>query len=179
MDNTRRTPGIPGLIGDLQWVDSPDFGDAPEDRRIPRVYDVDPAPLARMIAAYLQLTDESVTEVMREIAGDDRDGPIHIVHLLGACERAAKATGGGLPGAANPLGHGTAGLISMAISGEALPALVEALRCGGFPAATGLVRALDSEARYYILDSLIEYWGAPIVGLQIDLTDDKLRRSKP
>jgi hypothetical protein len=42
-------PLVPGKLGELQWVDSPDYGDRPDERRIPRVYDVDPAPLARML----------------------------------------------------------------------------------------------------------------------------------
>jgi len=48
----RRTPGIPGKLGDLGWVDSPDYGGRPEDRRGLVVYDVDPAPLARLIVPW-------------------------------------------------------------------------------------------------------------------------------
>lgn len=169
-----RTPGIPGMLGDMQWVDTPDFGDSPEDRRIERVYDLDPAPLARLLATYIGLIKDDLTTRMRDIADDDRDGPIHLVHLLGSCEYAARRTGGRMPGSgATPSsGHD---LMIMAVSGQALPALVDALHQGGFPAATRLARSMDHETRYAVLDSLLSYWGAPIVGLCIDLTDHNLK----
>jgi hypothetical protein len=176
MASDRRTPGIPGVFGDLQWVDSPDYGEAPENRRVPRTYDVDPAPLARLIAAYLHLNNGDLSAAMGEVAGDDRDGPIHIVHLLAACEHAAMQTGGGMPGSSGFTGDAGTRLISSAVSGEALPALVDALRSGGFPAATQLARSMDSGIRHRVLDSLLQYWGAAIIGLQMDLTDDKFRQ---
>jgi hypothetical protein len=175
---SRRTPGIPGTFADMQWVDSPDFGDAPEDRRIKRVYDVDPAPLARVIATYLGLINDDLSGAMRDLANDDKDGPIHLVHLLGACEHAARGTGGGMPGSDGPRGDGAARLISASVSGDALPALVDALRAGGYPAATQLARSMDADTRRRVLDSLLQYWGAPIFGLCIDLTDDNLKRTR-
>jgi hypothetical protein len=118
----KRTAGVPGVFGDLQWVDSPDFGDEPEDRRIGSVYDVDPAPLSRVLGAILGIASDDLTERMRELANDDRDGPIHIIHLLGACEYAANQTGGGMPGAAFAPGDFASQLITAAVSGGALPA---------------------------------------------------------
>lgn len=50
-------PLVPGKLGELQWVDSPDYGDRPDERRIPRVYDVDPAPLARMLGIQLGIAE--------------------------------------------------------------------------------------------------------------------------
>lgn len=44
-------PLVPGKLGELQWVDSPDYGDRPDERRIPRVYDVDPAPWPGCLAS--------------------------------------------------------------------------------------------------------------------------------
>ncbi|MEV4252269.1 hypothetical protein AB0J52_03755 [Spirillospora sp. NPDC049652] len=173
---TRRTPGIPGLIGDLQWVDSTDFGGEPEDRRIMSMYDIDPAPLARLLATYLGILDGDVTDRMREIADDDRDGPIHMVHLLGACEYAARNTSGGLPSPATPGVPSPTALLVAATSGGALPALVNALHQGGFPAATRAARPMDPDTRHHVLDSLLQYWGAPITGLCFDLTDERLRR---
>jgi hypothetical protein len=64
------------------------------------------------------------------------------------------------------------------VSGGALPALVGALREGGFPAATKLARQMDAELRFAVLDSLLHYWMAPISGLCIDLTDEKLRKGR-
>lgn len=163
--DSRRTPGLPGMFGDMQWVDTPDFGDTPEDRRIESVYDLDPAPLARLIATYVGITrDDDLTARMRDIAD-----------LLGSCEYAARRTGGRMPGSGSTPGSGH-DLITMAVSGQALPALVDALHEGGFPAATRLARNMDHETRYLVLDSLLSYWGAPIVGLCIDLTDEKFRR---
>jgi hypothetical protein len=174
----KRTPGIPGVFSDLQWVDSPDFGDEPEDRRIGSLYDVDPAPLAKVLGAILGLTDDNLTERMHELADDDRDGPIHIVHLLGACEYAAIQTGGEMPGAAFAPGDFATQLLTSTVSGGALPALVGALREGGFPAATKLARQMEAELRFAVLDSLLHYWMAPISGLCIDLTDEKLRKGR-
>ncbi|MFF5261432.1 hypothetical protein ACFY4C_21015 [Actinomadura viridis] len=172
----RRTPGIPGTLGDLQWVDSPDYGEDPRNRRIPKVYDVNPAPLARMLAAALHITGDDVTDRMRELADDERDGPIHLVHLLGACEYAAQQTGGGLPGSGAPAGTPTTLAITETVSGDPITQLVNALRQGGFPAATQKARDLGAENRYRILDVLIHFWMGPITGLCIDLTDAQLRR---
>jgi hypothetical protein len=166
-----RTPGLPGVFGSLQWVDSPDFGEHPARRRIPHAYDVDPAPLARLIGVALQIIDAGLSESMTAIATDDRDGPIHLVHLLAACEYAARKTGGGLPGTADPL--------TAAVSGSGLPALTAALRDGGLAAATAVARSMDHDLRYRVLDSLLGYWLAPVDGLRMDITDEWLGTPRP
>jgi len=160
-----RTPGLPGVFGSFQWVDSPDFGEHPGRRRVPHAYDVDPAPLARLIGVSLQLIDGDLSEAMTAIAADDQDGPIHLVHLLAACEYAARRPGGGLPGPG-------ADLLTESVSGDGVPVLAAALRDGGLVAATAVARGMDHDLRYLILDSLLSYWRAPIDGLLIDITDE-------
>jgi hypothetical protein len=76
--DNRRTPGLPGLLAEFQWVDSPDYGGRPENRRGLRVYDVDPAPLARLVATKLGITGISLAEAARAVADDERDGPISL-----------------------------------------------------------------------------------------------------
>lgn len=157
------------MLGSFQWVDSPDFGEHPGRRRAPHAYDVDPAPLARLIGVSLQIIDGDLSESMTAIAADDRDGPIHLVHLLAACEYAARRTGGGLPGPGAPR---PADLLTEAVSGGGLPALTAALRDGGLAAATAVARGMDQDLRYRVLDSLLSYWRAPVDGLLADITDE-------
>jgi hypothetical protein len=161
------------VFGSLQWVDSPDFGEHPGRRRVPRAYDVDPAPLARMIGVSLQIIDGDLSESMTAIAADDQDGPIHLVHLLAACEYAARQAGGGLPGPGAPR---PVDLLTEAVSGPGLPALTAALRDGGLAAATAVARGMDHDLRYRVLDSLLGYWRAPIDGLLMDITDERVVR---
>jgi hypothetical protein len=171
-----RTPGIPGILSDIQWVDSPEFGDEPEQRRIPTLHDVNPAPLARVLAVMLELTGDDLGNRMRELADDDRDGPIHLVHLLAACEYAARMTGGGLPGGPRSGGGDPATmLLTATVSGQGVPALVAAMHEGGFPAATRLAREMNAEERRLVLDSLLSYWMAPITALMMDLTINSVR----
>lgn len=174
----RRTPGIPGVFGDLQWVDSPDYGEPTENRRVQRMYDVDPAPLARLIATYTSIITGDLDAAMHAVADDDRDGPIHIVHLLGACEYAGRQYGGGLPTGSTPLGEGSSHLVPAAIAGDILTTLVDALHEGGFPAATAAARNLSHDERYRLLDVLLQYWGAPISGLQLDFEENRFRQLK-
>jgi hypothetical protein len=173
-----RTPGLPGVFGDFMWVDSPDFGDDPADRRIAQTDDVDPAPLARMIAALLRIGPGKVTDHMRQIADDNRDGPIHLVHLLAACEYAARETGGGMPGPDAPTGNQSTRLMTAEVSGDGIPRLMAALREGGLAAATAVAREMKPESRYAVLDSLVDYWAAPIIGLQIDITNDHVKHTR-
>lgn len=179
MASDRRTPGIPGVFGDLQWVDSPDYGERPEDRRVPRTYDVDPAPLAYLIATYLKLVEGDLSTAMRAVADDHRDGPIHIAHLLGACEYTGHQFGGGLPTSSTPLGEGSSHLMSAALAGDSLATLVDALHEGGFPSAAAAAREMGSDERYRLLDVLLQYWSAPITGLQMDLDKDRFRHANP
>jgi hypothetical protein len=161
----RRTPGIPGKLGALGWVDSPDYVGRPEDRRGLVVYDVDPAPLARLIAMDLQIIDGDAMEAARAIAEDDRDGPIHIAHLIAACEYAARQVGGHMPVAAPGSGFGL------------VADLGRSLRDGGLPGATAAAAAMDHTERARVLDALLDYCLRPITALRIDLTGDMIRNA--
>ena len=118
-----------------------------------RMYDVDPAPLARLIGILLKLVDGDVGEHIAAVAGDDRDGPIHIAHLLGACQYAAHQAGGSVP---------------------FIPGLSEAMRDGGLKGATTAIRDMDRETRSAVLDGLLGFWSAAVSGLCIDITDEQL-----
>lgn len=161
----RRTPGIPGKLGDLGWVDSPDYGGRPEDRRGLVVYDVDPAPLARLIATDLQIIDGDASGAVRAVAEDDRDGPIHIAHLIAACEFTARQVDGHMPGAGAGPGFGL------------LADLGRSLRDGGLPGATAAAAAMDHTERARVLDALLDYCLRPITALRIDLTEDMIRNA--
>jgi hypothetical protein len=128
----RRTPGIPGLLGRLQWVDSPDYGGRPEDRRGLVVHDVDPAPLARLVAGTLGVIDADPADVARAIAEDERDGPIHIAHLIAACEYGAIRTGGSM------------GSVASGAAGDPFSDLYRALRSGRRLSAGHLVSCTAS-----------------------------------
>ncbi|MEQ7127410.1 hypothetical protein ABN034_23070 [Actinopolymorpha sp. B11F2] len=172
----KHTPDVPGVFGNLMWVDSVDFGGSPAERRpVDTCWDVDPAPLARLLGVALDLCDGDLQQHMHEIAHDDLDGPIHIVHLLAACERAARQTGGSLPGSGWPYGSGVSRFLAVEVSGGALSGLVDELHAGGLAAATKAVRALTPSERVGVLDPLLHYWLAPITGLQIGVTDESVR----
>lgn len=153
-----------GKVLDLQWVDTSDFGERPADRRSRKTYDLDPAPLDRLLAAAI-LTGHVDGKHMHAIADDDRDGPIHIVHLMAACEVAAREVGGGLPGAERitfDLPRNASELIAAEVGGDAFGVLVSELRESGFASATRLARALSPEQRFAILDPLLHYALAPL-----------------
>lgn len=163
-------PEPPGVFDDLPPVDSCAYGGDPKDRGVVRpiirgMYDVDPTPLARLLNASLT-QGEDLLACMRQIADDDRDGPIHLVRLLAACDYAARKTGGTLTG---PGGDNVSRMLTMTIAGG-LPALAQTLREGGHAAATQAARAMDPETRYGVLDALLSYWRAPITALYMDLT---------
>ena len=178
MTHQRKTPGLPGVFADLQWVGSPDFGEKLGNRRNSSLYDVDPAPIARLLAVALKLVDGDLRQCMRRIAEDERDGPIHIVHLAAACEYAAMQTGGGLPRPGGPTGSPASRAIVMTVSPDALPAIVAALREDGLAAATAIARALDVHERTNILDVLLRYAIGPITGLSMDLSDEHFRPTR-
>jgi hypothetical protein len=162
IEDAGRTPGLPGMLGEFMWVDSPDFGGSPADRRIPRVYDVDPAPLARLIAVALKAVPGDWGKLVRELAEDDRDGPIHLVHLLAACEYAARRTGGSLTRVGGILGP-----------------LADALSEGGIKDAVEAAQIMDAETRAGVLDLLTDHCCSAVTGLCIDITDDLIARQQP
>jgi hypothetical protein len=133
-------------------------------------YSVDPAPLGALVAAVIGLRDD-LLDCMKVIAEDDENGPIHLIHLLAACEFAAKDVGGGLPSAESIPGllatHG--GFITASVSPYVLPNLVRALRQDGLVGATKLAREYSKRERFRALDVLVHYVAGPIIGLQIDL----------
>lgn len=158
-------PAAPGLLDGIQWVDSPDYGGRPEDRRIPRVYDVDPAPLARLLSVQLGTIEGDEADSMRVLAKHP-DAPVHMAHLLGACEYAARKTGGSMTQAVSPAAD------------NPFADAVQALHDGGLAGATAAFRAMDDDTRNRVLDALLDYGLAPVLALRSDLTDDMLRRPR-
>ncbi|MFE0457779.1 hypothetical protein ACFW1A_00780 [Kitasatospora sp. NPDC058965] len=163
----KKTPGLPGVLAEMMWVDSPDFGDHPRDRRNPFVYDVDPAPLARVLAAALDMNDTGVDRsgLSHAVADDATDGPIHIVHLAAVVEATARRHGGSLR---NP--GSTAALFDAAMHGNAAGQLIALMEKDGFGPATARVRELTAQQRYELLESLIEHLTYPILALTFDIT---------
>ncbi len=155
------------MLAELHWVDSPDYGGRPEDRRGLRVNDVDPAPLARLIAAQLGIIDGNFAEAAQAIADDEHDGPIHLAHLVAACEYAAAETGGSMS------------FITRGQSGDPFSDLVKALREGGLASATAAAKGIDPYDRVRVLDILLRYLLAPITALIIDLRDDMIQPTTP
>lgn len=166
-----RTPGLPGVFGKFQWVKTQDFGEPPDPRRTPHPHAVDPAPLARMIGVALHLIDGDLGDAMTAVAADDRDGPIHLVHLAAACESASREAGGAWPRQED--------LPTAAVSGSALPGLMTALRQGGLAAATAVARAMDHDLRLRVLDSLLYYWQVPVLALTMAVNDGSLGLPRP
>lgn len=158
----RNAADLPGMLGEFMWVDSPDFGGDVADRRIPRVYDVDPTPLAQLIGVALKLVPRDWGTTARELAADERDGPIHLVHLLAACEYAARCTGG-----------------SLTRTGGIVGSLAIALRENGIKKAVRAAQAMDAETRAGVLDVLTDHCCRVITGLCIDITDDLIIRQHP
>lgn len=158
---------MPGVLGELMWVTASEYDDSEQGGR-----EVDPAPLARLLCAALQISGD-LGEEMQAIANDNDDGPVHIVHLLAACEYAARATGGHVMQAAG--GDRVTQLLMLTTSvGQTLPLVCKALHDGGYTAATAAVRAMDAGARNNLLDALVHIWTSPIMGLCMDLTEDQL-----
>lgn len=155
------------MIGALKWVSAAEFSDERGGRSI------DPAPLSRLVAAALQISGD-LGEEMQALANDDENGPINIVHLLAACEYAARATGGRLS-KAGQCDRVVQMLMLTTSVGQSLPQVCGALQDGGFPAATAAVRAMDAGARNQLLDALVHIWITPLMGLYMDLTEDQVR----
>jgi hypothetical protein len=159
------------LVPGIAWVDSCDYGGEPEDRRRSNMYDVDPTPLAAFVAAAIGLRDD-LLDCMKSIAEDDQDGPIHLVHLVAACDLAARDVGGSLPTATSfpgLFGSGPGGMLTAQISPKVLPNIVQVLRREGLAAATVFARQCTRRERYRALDVLVHYVAGPITNLRIDI----------
>jgi hypothetical protein len=139
------------LFHDLPPADSCSYGGDPQERGVLRpiirgTFDVDPAPLARLLNAAVA-DHHDVAAAARDIADDDLDGPIHLVRLLAACHYVAQRTNGRVAGP------------------SAIADLVQALEDSGLPAATRLARGLDPDTRNGALGWLVSLWQAPITPL--------------
>jgi hypothetical protein len=141
---------MPGVFADFAWVSSPEFWVKEPGEP---VREVDPAPLARLIGVLLKLIDGDIGEHIAAIADDDQDGPVHIAHLLGACQFAASKAGGTVP-------H--------------VPGLIAVLHEGGLKAAVIAIREMDRVRRRGMLDLLLDFWHAPVDGLCDDITDERI-----
>jgi hypothetical protein len=162
----RRTPGIPGILGEFQWVDSPEYGGDVGDRRGLVAHDVDPAPLARLVAVKLGIIDGDLGEAARAVAEDERDGPIHMAHLLAACQYGAVRTGGSM------------GFVARGPAGEPFTELCEALLEGGQAAAAAAAKMHSPADRATVLEVLLSYLVTPLAGLTTDLRDDMLQAAR-
>lgn len=164
------------IIPKMYWVSSWEYGGGASEPHPSSYYEVDPAPLASLVAAVIGLRDD-LHECMKAIAEDDENGPIHLIHLLAACEYAARDVGGGLPSDGSIPGSLATfgGIITATVSPQVLPSLVRALRKEGLAGATNLARKYSRRERFRALDVLVHFVAAPIIGLQIDLYDDLVR----
>lgn len=141
----------------ILWVKATDYGIA-EDRLI------DPAPLARLLAAWSGTGGAQLEAVSREMVQDAHDGPVHLVRLVAATETSARATGGTLSAVTDtPAVTG--------ICGGALHHLVEVLQANGLGAATAAAACLDVDSRLLALKALRRFWQAPLRALCEPLHD--------
>lgn len=169
----RQIPGVPGIFRDLAWADRAEYEGSFDNVSDGDDREVDPAPLSRLVCLELEIIDGNLHQEADAIAADDRDGPIHLVHLLAACEYAAQATGG-LPGPDTPQGPHGVKILRESGSGEGIPVLAAALRRGGLGAATAEARSMPPELRYHVLRDLLVLWSAPTDGLLTEMTNEKL-----
>ncbi|MGW7517939.1 hypothetical protein ACWGJ2_20370 [Streptomyces sp. NPDC054796] len=163
--DNRVRPGAKDRGPSLRRVSSADYESTP-----PRM--IDPAPLTRLLAAWSGTgTEEAAAQTARELAEDDRDGPIHLVRVLAALDVAARRTGGSLA-------HLTDTPAVTAICGGTLHHLVEVLHSGGLQAATTAARDLDAQARFLALTALRPHWQAPLHALTAPLHDAQVMPRK-
>lgn len=118
--------------------------------------EVDPAPLARLLCATLRIVGDPAVEM--QALAEDRDGPIHIVRLLAACEYTVQQATGRMP---RELG-GIEPPFSL---------VVNAYRDGGRPAATAAVQAMAVADRVSLISAILHLWSSPIDYLYLDLRD--------
>ncbi len=148
------------MLGRLQWVDSPDYGGEVDDRRGLVAHDVDPAPLARLVAVKLGIIEGDLGDAARAIAEDEGDGPVHIAHLLAACQYGAIRTGGSM------------GFATRGPAGDPFTDLCRALLEGGQAAAAATAKMLSPPDRTAVLEVLLSYLVTP-------LTEHLARKPRP
>jgi hypothetical protein len=152
-------PGLPGEIP-VDPVDADDYRDPDEPRRGRR--DVDPAPLAWLLSVQLKTVESDPPGSTRVLVGSMRvlaegsDADIHLARLLGACEYAARKTGGTLARVVHPAGDGS-------VLWDAVQALVS----GGLGAAAKVFREMPPGDRYCALDAILDYWARPATALRV------------
>jgi hypothetical protein len=165
-------PPYGSSIPNVYHAFSNDYDTYITDGNTRKLYRVDPAPLAAFVAAAIGLRDDLI-DCMKAIAEDDQDGPIHLIHLLAACQLAAEGVEGSLPsdGSEPEIFKTRGGFIVASVSPVVLPSLVRALRAEGIASATNLARTYSRRERFRALDVLVHYISAPITGLQIGVDD--------
>lgn len=99
---------------------------------------------------------------------DDRDAPIHIVHLLAACEAAAAKLTRSV--ARSQGASRLRPLLNTDVAAQ-FPQLAEAWQECGFRGATAAVRGMTPTEQWDLLGVLVERWSAPTVALRVDLTE--------
>lgn len=145
----------------LLWVDAADYADTPSRP-------VDPAPLRRLLTSWSVPGGTWDEELLRAVADDAEDGPIHLVRLLAALESAARETGGSLSRVTD-----TPAVVG--ICGGALHHLVEVMNSSGPRAATATARRLGAESRRRAVTALAPQWQAALRALSVPLDDLRYR----
>ena len=125
----------------LDRVNAADYGDPAEPRGAPR--DVDPAPLAWMLSVHLGTVQGDPAASMRVLA-EGPDAEVHLARLLGACEYAARQTGGSMTRVVITSGDDP--------FADAVQALVES----GLAAAAAVFRGMDAHDRSRVLDIIMD-----------------------
>jgi hypothetical protein len=159
-------------------VNAAEFGGYPQGEATSNFrQEVDPAPLVRLMVAAIG-DNSDLLDLMEEVATDERDGPIHIVHLIAACDLAARDVGGGLLANGSILGiksHTVPNIMVSQISPRLLPELVFTLRRDGLAAATAIARKASPRERFRALDALMMFATGPILKLHLDVHDGIVR----
>jgi hypothetical protein len=145
-------PGLPGEIP-VDTVDADEYRDPDEPRAGRR--DVDPAPLAWLLSVQLGTVQGDLAGSMRVLA-EGPDADVHLARLLGACEYAARKTGGSLARVTYPAGIGSE-----------LWDAVRALASGSLGAAAKVFREMSAGDRYQALDAILDYWARPATALAV------------
>ncbi|NLU76053.1 hypothetical protein HCC61_25950 [Streptomyces sp. HNM0575] len=125
---------------------------------------IDPAPLARLVAAWSGFGNDQLEAVTREVVQDPLDGPVHLVRLIAALEASARVTGG-------TLARVTDTPVVTDVCGGALHHLIEVLHASGLRAATIAAGHVEFESRFLTVKALQPFWQAPLRALREPLHD--------